>query len=100
MPNIAQSPFRHYATQLLKASKEGNWHEIQHLDLELRSFLKRYQRVALSQEEKKEMAYLKSCHQQTYQTLSKTKDKVNTALQNHTQNKERNLAYQITMDLE
>ncbi|PWI33015.1 hypothetical protein DI392_11935 [Vibrio albus] len=100
MHNITPHQLKRYARQLLSATEHADWQQIQQLDKELRPLLKQCQQMQLSPLLQQEMTYLKGCHQQAYTTLSDARDRLNEQLKSFTETKERNLAYQMTMNLE
>ena len=100
MHKISPQQLKHYSKQLHAAVEESDWQQIQKLDLELRPLLKQCQQITLSPSMKKEMQRLKRSHEQAYNTLSFARDRLNEQLKSFTETKERNLAYQMTMNLE
>jgi len=100
MHDISPHLLKRYARQLLSATENADWQQIQQLDQELRPLLKQCQQQPLSPAMQQEMTYLKNCHRQAYTTLTEARERLNEQLKSFSETKERNLAYQMIMNLE
>ncbi|PJC86427.1 hypothetical protein CSW98_09455 [Vibrio sp. HA2012] len=100
MHNLTPNTLKRYANQLSIAAQNKDWIQIQDLDLQLRPLLKQCQTISLSPAMKLELRFLKKSHRQAYETLSEAKAHLDNQLSNFSENKERHLAYEMTMNLE